>query len=382
MSLPRYGLGQFIDDKRTGDATSSEQTQFDNLTRAGKRLMGFCRTNLFKRLESSGYAFLLSLARHAMRNCVYIHAIENGIELPIGSQETQVMDEFLEEHDETLDELGLVKIHHDIDEYLKGAKKIYLSMKAHPRKFKWISSRFFKSTLKKKLKEDVELIMQILSIGENWDSTADKQIDALEKLCQVEHKKEKVLVFTQFADTAYYLEKELTRRGLEDLICVTGNTENPTAIAHLFSPVSNEVKLKDTEIRVLITTDVLSEGQNLQDGHIVVNFDLPWALIRLIQRAGRVDRIGQQSEEIYCYSFLPADGVETIINLRGRLQNRINENSEVVGSDEVFFDGDPVNIRDLYNEKAGLLDDDDADDVDLTSKAFEIWNQAIKANPA
>jgi superfamily II DNA/RNA helicase len=382
LSLPRYGLGQFIDENKRLDSTSAEQIQLDNLTRAGRRLMGFCRTNLFKRLESSGYAFLLSLARHAMRNCVYVHALENNIDLPIGSQETQVMDEFLEEQDETLNELGIIQIHHDLGKYLNGAEKLYLSMKAHPRKFKWISPRFFKPSLKKRLKEDAELIMQILALGEDWDVTADKQIDALERLCQVEHKKEKILVFTQFADTAYYLEKELKRRGVKDLVCVTGNTENPTTVAHRFSPTSNDAKLKDSEIRILITTDVLSEGQNLQDGHIVVNFDLPWALIRLIQRAGRVDRIGQQSEVIYCYSFLPAEGVETIINLRGRLQNRIQENSEVVGSDEVFFDGDPVNIRDLYNEKAGLLDDDDADDVDLTSKAYEIWNQAIKANPA
>ena len=381
MSLPRYGLGQFIDDTKTGDATAAEQTQLKNLTKAGKRLMGFCRTNLFKRLESSGYAFLLSLARHAMRNCVYIHAIENNIELPIGSQETQVMDEHLEEQDENLDELGLVKIHNDLNQYLKGAEKIYLTMKAQPRKFKWISPNFFTSSLKKVLIEDVELILQIMALGEHWDAKADTQIDALEKLCQIEHKKDKILVFTQFADSAFYLEKELKRRGVKDLVCVTGNTDNPTAIAHRFSPVSNEVDPKGSEIRILITTDVLSEGQNLQDGHVIVNFDLPWALIRLIQRAGRVDRIGQQSNNIYCYSFLPADGVETIINLRGRLQNRILENSEVVGSDEVFFDGDPVNIRDLYNEKAGLLDDDDADDVDLTSKAFEIWNQAIKANP-
>jgi SNF2 family DNA or RNA helicase len=382
MSLPRYGLGQFIDDAETGDATASEQNQLDNLTRAGKRLMGFCRTNLFKRLESSGYAFLLSLARHAMRNYVYIHAIENDIDLPIGSQETQVMDEFLEEQDENLDVLGLVKIHLNLDEYSKGASYIYNSMVAHPKKFKWISPRYFKPGLKKKLKADAKLIMQILALGENWDSTLDKQVDALEKLCQIQHRNEKVLVFTQFADTARYLEKELKRRGLKELVCVTGDTENPTNVAHRFSPKSNEAKLKNNEIRILITTDVLSEGQNLQDAHIIVNFDLPWALIRLIQRAGRVDRIGQKSEVIYCYSFLPADGVESIINLRGRLQDRIHENAEVVGADEVFFDGDPVNIRDLYNEKAGLLDDDDADDVDLTSKAFEIWNQAIKANPS
>ena len=82
---------------------------------------------------------------------------------------------------------------------------------------------------------------------------------------------------------------------------------------------------------------MLSEGQNLQDGFIIVNYDLPWAIIRLIQRAGRVDRIGQESEKIYCYSFKPADGVERIIRLRTRLFNRLTENAEVIGTDEEFF---------------------------------------------
>ncbi len=382
MSLPRYGLGLFIDEKSSSQANANERLQLDNLTRAGKRLMGFCRTNLFKRLESSGYAFLLSLARHAMRNSVYIHAIENGLNLPIGSQETQLMDEFLEEHDEVLNELGLIKMHHKLIEYKTGAAAIYETMLRQPQKFKWISPRFFKPVLKEKLEADIKLILGIIKIGREWDATTDKQIDALEKLCQQDHKEHKILVFTQFADTARYLEKELVRRGVNDIVCVTGDTENPTDAAYRFSPVSNEMKLSEKQTRILITTDVLSEGQNLQDGHIVVNFDLPWALIRLIQRAGRVDRIGQKSPVIYCYSFLPAEGVETIINLRRRLQSRIQENAEVVGADEVFFDGDPVNIRDLYNEKAGILDEDDeADEVDLTSLAYEIWNQAIKANP-
>jgi superfamily II DNA helicase RecQ len=135
------------------------------------------------------------------------------------------------------------------------------------------------------------------------------------------------------------------------------------------------------EIRVLVSTDVLSEGQNLQDAHIVVNYDLPWAIIRLIQRAGRVDRIGQKSKEILCYSFLPEDGLEKILRLRKRLQHRIQENAETIGSDEVFFEGDPINIRDLYNEKAGILDDEEDNEVDLASYAFQIWQNAVEKNP-
>ena len=92
------------------------------------------------------------------------------------------------------------------------------------------------------------------------------------------------------------------------------------------------------ELRILIATDVLSEGQNLQDCAIVVNYDLPWAIIRLIQRAGRVDRIGQRSDRILCYSFVPADGVERLIGLRARVRQRLIENREVIGSDEAFFE--------------------------------------------
>ena len=137
-------------------------------------------------------------------------------------------------------------------------------------------------------------------------------------------------------------------------------------------------------LRVLIATDVLSEGQNLQDAHIVVNYDLPWAIIRLIQRAGRVDRIGQKSDQILCYSFIPADGVERLIRLRARVRQRLGEQAEVVGSDETFFDDDTNDqaMRDLYTENSGILDDDGDTEVDLASYAYQIWKNAIDADPS
>ncbi|NLF42026.1 MAG: SWF/SNF helicase family protein, partial [Bacteroidales bacterium] len=144
-------------------------------------------------------------------------------------------------------------------------------------------------------------------------------------LCRNEHKIDKILIFTQFADTAYYLYNNLKNRGINNIACATGDIDNPTDLAYRFSPVSNKVKDVKNELRVLISTDVLSEGQNLQDAHIVVNYDLPWAIIRLIQRAGRVDRIGQTSDKIVCYSFLPQDGLERIIRLRRRLTRRIKK---------------------------------------------------------
>jgi len=208
----------------------------------------------------------------------------------------------------------------------------------------------------------------------------------LAALLTQQHPTEKVLIFTQFADTVGYLTQQLKGRGLGAIEGVTGNSTDPTALAWRFSLVSNGKRGSigaEQELRVLIATDVLSEGQNLQDAAIVVNYDLPWAIIRLIQRAGRVDRIGQLSDTIYCYSFLPADGVERLIRLRERVRQRLQENAEVVGTDESFFedDGEDAPLLDLYNEKAGILDGDGDTEIDLTSHTYQIWKNAIDARP-
>ena len=219
-----------------------------------------------------------------------------------------------------------------------------------------------------------------------WDPAHDAKLDALHSLLTETFPNQKVLVFSQFADTVLYLEAQLERRGVQALAGVTGNSADPTQLAWRFSPDSNQRSGQgkpERELRVLVATDVLSEGQNLQDSHVVVNYDLPWAIIRLIQRAGRVDRIGQKAEEILCHSFLPAEGVERIIDLRGRVRARLKENAEVVGADETFFEDedDPQTIINLYHERAGILDGDPDGEIDLASHAYQIWKNAISADP-
>ena len=92
LHLPRYGLGNYVADNPGTPPTTAEERQIDDLSRAGKRLMGFCRTNLFKRLESSGAAFLQSVERHVLRNYVFLHAIKNGLPLPLGTQDAEMLD--------------------------------------------------------------------------------------------------------------------------------------------------------------------------------------------------------------------------------------------------------------------------------------------------
>ena len=386
LNLPRYGLANYLDEKTTLKPTKDENIIKENLSRAGKRLMGFCRTNLFKRLESSGYSFLLSLSRHILRNYVYVYAIENNLPLPIGTQEANVFDDFIEDADPDGSGDNSIKLLLNEEDYYKQAEKVYRLFETQLKsRFDWIRSGLFQNSLKTLLINDGRDLLKILNIGKNWNPDDDTQINALYDLCTKRHHKEKILIFTQFADTAYYLHNELKKRGLKQFETVTGECEDPTSFAYRFSPVSNkkhDLAGTDKEIRILVTTDVLSEGQNLQDCHITINYDLPWALIRLIQRAGRVDRIGQKAEKILCYSFLPEDGINKIIKLRERLKKRIHDNAEVVGSDETFFDGDPVKIHDFYNEKSGILDEDDSDEVDLSSYAYQIWKNAIDTDPS
>jgi len=253
------------------------------------------------------------------------------------------------------------------------------------RRFRWISSALFSENLLVELVNDAEKLMELQDEFGVWDPQHDRKLEVLEDLLTKRHPNEKVLVFTQFADTVRYLTQQLKKRNIDMLEGVTGQSADPTEIACRFSPVSNERNLAPgKELRVLIATDVLSEGQNLQDCAIVVNYDLPWALIRLVQRVGRVDRIGQSSENIYCYSFLPAEGLERIIHLRSRVKQRLMESGEVLGSDEQFFEDDFNRrvLRDLYTEKSGILDGDFDSEVDLASYEYQIWRNAIQKDPS
>ena len=398
LELPRYGLGNYVAASPTSP-TAVEARVLDDLSRAGRRLMGFCRTNLFKRLESSGHAFLLSVERHVLRNFVFMHAIEHDLPLPIGTAdaglldaqssdedgETAVPDLFDTDEEQEAPPAETASLRTE-EHFRRRASEVYALFSGnYRRRFRWLAPHHFDAALGEDLSADATTLRSLLVRFGEWRAAADAKLGALQKLLLDRHPERKVLVFTQFADTVRYLEMELRSRGVSRMEAATGKTEDPTALAWRFSPRSNGKESRvasDQELRVLVATDVLSEGQNLQDCAIVVNYDLPWAIIRLIQRAGRVDRIGQRARDILCYSFLPADGVERLLRLRARVRERLGENAEVVGADEAFFEGDDDRtVLDLYHEKAGILDGDDEADVDLSSYAYQIWRNATAEDP-
>ena len=407
LTLPRYGLGNYIAPNPETPPAPHQVRIIDGLSRAGTRLKGFCRTNLFKRTESAGPAFLLSIERHILRNFIVVHAIENGLDIPLGTQGAELLDTryYDEDSEDAIAEDGTGNADDDAvaedsgvnitnntlrteTDFRQRAAKAYAAYCGpFKNRFKWLPSTLFIKGLAKHLLSDAKVLIDVLALCGDWSPDRDAKLAKLVNLANEQHVGDKLLIFTQFADTARYLKAQLTARGVRDAEAATGASADPTHLAWRFSPDSNDkcdkVQAAD-ELRVLVATDVLSEGQNLQDCAIIVNYDLPWAIIRLIQRAGRVGRIGQRSDKIICYSFVPADGVERLIRLRARVRQRLVQNREVIGSDETFFDDDKDDelIRDLYTEKNGILDDDGDTEVDLASYAYQIWKNAIDADPS
>lgn len=377
LTLPRYRLADY-DNPRVAHSDTDTKNLSD--IRSGRgNVSGFVRIGLFKRLSSSGHSFILSLQRQRARNELFIYAIDQGLPIPLGTftdKQIAVTDEDVED-----------------DTTLQGsqASRYEELVKSLPAKTKWINAPVFKPALRSDLAKDNERITGLLDRFGNWDPTRDSKVNALVDLLRTEHAGEKVLIFTEYVDTADYVARALRDAGIANVGLASGNTDNPGAIARRFSPYSNLLP-SQTEpapesladpIDVLVATDVLSEGQNLQDSHITVNYDLPWAIIRIIQRAGRVDRVGQKSDTVQVY-LITHEKIEQQINLRQRIKARLGAAAEAFGSDEQFFGGEQEIkiLDDFYNGRINEDAEDAEGEADAVSEAWLVWSNAQQKHPA
>ena len=270
------------------------------------------KVNLLKRLESSVYSFRLTLQR-------FIKQIESVLEKiekfeSLGSKEEEVEIDFEEFDDEDLfigdkvkiklEDLNIIGWSQDLKEDLFVAKKIYEEMqKVTPEH-------------DKKLQELKNLIKHKLENPINKDNR-------------------KILIFTAFADTADYLYENLKEYNLNlglHTAKIVGSNQNETTLKIIkqfntilthFSPRAKEAKVEE-EIDILIATDCISEGQNLQDCDFLVNYDIHWNPVRIIQRFGRIDRIGSPNEQIQMVNFWPQLSLDEYINLKARVEAKMH----------------------------------------------------------
>ncbi len=219
-------------------------------------------------------------------------------------------------------------------------------------------------TMTRDLEQDLLRLTPFLSIlpeDPNQLALIDRKLLALKE--HMKNERKKILIFCSFIDTANYLFENLKSRNVV-VGLVTGDESriwdgsevsgcDRSKIIDLFSPVSNRRRLRgdEKEIEVLIATDVLSEAINLQDAGVVLNYDFPWNPMKLVQRTGRIDRIGSKFETIKVYNIFANDGLENILQLMKRLLTKIAQAHRSVGLEWSLIGEEPVNVdfTDVYN---------------------------------
>ena len=398
LHLPRYHLGSYLKDELPSTLDKDAELLAADLLRAAEAdLAGLHRIMLFKRLSSSGATFIASLTSHAMRNRVCLRALETGQPFPVGS-----IDPGESRHrfaDDTLDDLEMPEesAYPDSEaERAAVAASLYDDLlESPPSGVRWAPLEMLRrESLAEHLRHDVERVEWLLDMFGLWNPQRDSKMDRLAEIVDGEHANGcKTLVFSEYADTARYVAADLSRR-LPSLRvgCVLGGDADAGVKARRFSPQSNRIPGRsgpvvapDDELDVLVSTDVLSEGQNLQDASAVVNYDLPWAVVRLVQRAGRVDRIGQEAQSVRVWSLLPDKDVEETIRLHKRIKDRLGENASLLGSDEAFFgtNTEQFIVEGRYDELSDWqIAAIGGQEVDPVSMAYEIWRSATDGDPA
>lgn len=280
-------------------------------------LVQLIRVNLLKRMESSVMSFALTLKRQLA-----------GVDSLLVR---------IDAHEDSVEELDIDEVEIDDPTYesLLVGRKVKVLLQDVDR-VRW----------RQDLQEDRNRLATLLSAAEQISAERDAKLAALRKLIEdkvtlpINVGNKKVIVFTAFADTAMYLYQELSRWAKTELgvhsAVIVGAGSNKTNLPKLhtdlaslltaFSPRSKERPSEyasEGDIDLLIATDCISEGQNLQDCDYLINYDIHWNPVRIIQRFGRIDRIGSPNDSIQLANFWPNMELEEYINLEQRVSGRM-----------------------------------------------------------
>lgn len=327
LSLRIYTPSDYIFPSKVGKYIDLAHNKGVGLTQQGReegirRLMSI---NLLKRLESSVYSFKLTLGRILELIVSTIRAIDQFEKF--GSADID-MYEINKSNDFDMEDQNT--------DFFSVGKKVRIELCD----MDYISWR-------DELKKDADILELLTLMIADITPEHDKKLQTLLKLLSekieqpINADNKKVLIFSAFSDTAEYLYEQVgkyikNKYGLETAM-VTGDVEGKTTIKGFratlnnvltcFSPISKgkDVLMPDSkeEIDILIATDCISEGQNLQDCDYLVNYDIHWNPVRIIQRFGRIDRIGSRNAHIQLVNFWPDLTLDEYINLKNRVETRM-----------------------------------------------------------
>lgn len=397
MHYARYQPGRYLVIEPT-DVDSEHKSLINDMLRANST-NGFIKTTVLKRLTSSPMAFFITVEKMLRRAHILKYALENNLDVPIGTLDDKAY--VLGDTDSDIEDQELPHVEPEnvlAGSSIKGftsaqwedlSRRTYEVLKSgNPRGLRWAKNEWFDSAkFAKDVTSDNEVLQALVDEFGDWDPSHDSRLIALAERINSLATGEKLLVFSEYKDTVDYVFKYLVPMcpGV-NIGSVSGASQDPTIMARRFSPISNEdlggLPSGQSELQVLLATDVLSEGQNLQDSALVLNWDLPWTIIKIIQRAGRVDRIGQKSPVIHALTFMPHEGVDDRITLIKRLANRLKTNQDIFGGNDdllkLDLGDDDFDYEGMYDGATEL--EAYEGEVDYGSYALGIWDGATQAD--
>lgn len=327
----------------------------------GQALVGIFKSLYLKRFESSVEAFRISIERARNFQKAYLQQLRAGKLLTskdfrkLQSLRTEGSDQ--ENND-------------DIEDLLEGLESVSLA-------------EYESDAIEEHVEEDIEMLSEIYGVVSHLQAQQDQKLQQLREMLRGKLNGKKVLIFSYYKDTSRYLYRCL--REDDELLEELGDPnlriadsdilpKDRETIVERFAPRANNVEGiagTDREIDILLATDVLSEGRNLQDCQYLINYDLHWAPIRLVQRIGRIDRIGTPFDILHVHNFFPEARLDDLLGLVATLTDKIQTIDDQGLHDASVLGETPHprafnQIKRVENEDADVIDEE-ADAVELAS---------------
>jgi superfamily II DNA/RNA helicase len=348
LTMARYMPSRY----RLGPAEKAETVE-DTEARAEpheRQLVGLLRSALLKRFESSVHSFARTAERLVKAHEGFLRALGQGY---VASAKALAELEDVD-NDEALEEL---LSRHEGAEIAAGYD--VEGLRSDVERDRALLARFAKEAGDVSAQDDPKLQMLLDQLG---DIVKQGEQDGLDE--EDKRNKRKVLIFTYYADTVEWIQDYLERATHKDkrLNCYRGRMASVTSddsrggvsrkeAIYGFAPVSTEAPPGESQDRfdILVCTDVLAEGMNLQQCRHVINYDLPWNPMRIVQRNGRIDRIGSNYDQVFARCFFPEKRLEDLLELEGRIRRKLAQAAASVGVEEPPVPGAPVG-RQVFTE--------------------------------
>ena len=345
---------------------SKQLTEFERQQQ--RNVGGFMKGILIKRLESSFYAFRKSVRR-------FIESYERFI---------------------AMYDAGTIYISKDVDVYELMEKDDFDTLEKHveEEKAQKYAAEDFRGDFVDDLAHDLQMLREVEALwnGVDQDPKIDAFIHQLKKNSEL--KKQRMVVFTESRETGEYLFDQLNKTFAGSVMFFSsqgGRTgqpafnQSPSVARELIMSAYDPNHKNQTEtLRILITTDVLSEGINLHRANILINYDLPWNPTRVLQRAGRVNRLGTAHPDIFIYNFFPTTQSDEHLGLEANITNKIQMFHDILGEDAKYLsDGEEIGSQELFetlNSKQIYTGEDEEPDSEL--KYLEMMRKLRDEHPA